>query len=152
MSIILVYQTAELVGYPWSGLPYFSISLSLNVLLTLMIVIRLILHTRSVRTAMGISGIGGLSNAIITMLIESCALYAVSSLLVLGPWSAVNSSVEIFLPILAETQVRIFSRLRFSDTSPTCDDALNRSSPHCSSFNESPTRARLRETASSPDV
>ena len=153
MGIICLDQPGSVsIGSNWATIPYFSISLSLNVLLTLMIVIRLILHTRSVRTAMGISGIGGLSNAIITMLIESCALYAVSSLLVLGPWSAVNSSVEIFLPILAETQVRIFSRLRLSDTSPTCDDALNRSWPHCSSFNESPTRARLRATASSPDV
>ena len=122
MGIVLVYQNAEVGGRTWSGLPYFSISFSLNVLLTSMIVIRLILHTRNVRKAMGISGIGGLSKAIATMLIESCALYAVSSLLVLGPWSAVNSSVDIFLPILAETQVRALSPLQFSDTSDVTMD------------------------------
>ena len=122
MGIVLVYQNAEVGGRTWSGLPYFSISFSLNVLLTSMIVIRLVLHTRNVRKAMGISGIGGLSKAIATMLIESCALYAVSSLLVLGPWSAVNGSVDIFLPILAETQVRVLSPLRFSDTSDVTMD------------------------------
>ena len=48
---------------PWSGLAYLSISLSLNVLLTLMIVIRLILHARNARVAMGITGGGGFCQA-----------------------------------------------------------------------------------------
>ena len=108
MGIMLVYQTAELTGGVWFGLPYFSIALSLNVLLTLMIVIRLILHTRNIRTSTGESGISGLYKVIVTMLIESSALYAVSSLLVLGPSSAGNSASDIFIPILAETQVRAF--------------------------------------------
>ena len=108
MGIMLVYQTAELTGGVWFGLPYFSIALSLNVLLTLMIVIRLILHTRNARTSTGESGISGLYKVIVTMLIESSALYAVSSLLVLGPSSAGNSASDIFIPILAETQVRAF--------------------------------------------
>ena len=111
MGIMLVYQTAELTGGVWFGLPYFSISLSLNVLLTLMIVVRLILHTRSIRTSTGKGGINGLYMVIVTMLIESSALYAVSSLLVLGPSSAGNSAANIFIPILAETQVRAFLRL-----------------------------------------
>ena len=81
MGIMLVYQTAELTGGVWFGLPYFSISLSLNVLLTLMIVVRLILHTRSIRTSTGKGGINGLYMVIVTMLIESSALYGVSSLL-----------------------------------------------------------------------
>ena len=111
MGILLVYQTANLTGGVWFGLPYFSISLSLNVLLTLMIVVRLILHTRSIRTSTGKGGINGLYMVIVTMLIESSALYAVSSLLVLGPSSAGNSAANIFIPILAETQVRAFLRL-----------------------------------------
>jgi len=83
---------------------YLSISLSLNILLTLMIVIRLVMHTRNVRAVMGNpGGIGGLYKTVITMLIESCALYAVSSLLVIGQSSA--PIVDIFFPILAETQV-----------------------------------------------
>ena len=83
MGIILVYQSSELTAKVWSALPYFSISLSLNVLLTLMIVARLVLHTRNIRTSMGIAGIGGLCKVIITMLIESSVIYATSSLLVI---------------------------------------------------------------------
>ena len=88
-------------------LSYLSISTSLNVLLTLMIVIRLILHTRNIRNAMGIGGIGGLCKAISTMLIESYALYAVTLLLVIIPLAIQNYAMDIF-PILAKTQVRAF--------------------------------------------
>jgi len=84
------------------GFPYLVISVSLNVLLTLMIVIRLALHSRSVRAARGVpAGISGLYKTIITILIECSALYAVASLLVLG-----TPTANIFMPVLAETQVR----------------------------------------------
>ena len=90
-----------------AALSYYSISLSLNVLLTFMIIIRLVLHSRNIRNAMGPEHrASGLYKAVITMLIESCALYAVSFLLFIGPW-IVNDFVQyIFWPILAETQVR----------------------------------------------
>ena len=108
-------RTAPQMSNVWSALPYFSISLSLNVLLTFAIVIRLILHTRATRTALGGSGMGGLCKAIVTMLVESCALYAVSSLLVIGPWS-VGSPITNFPPsIPEETQVCAFPRLQSSD-------------------------------------
>jgi len=68
-----------------STLPYILISLSLNILLTLMIIVRLILHSRNVRAATGSPvGISGLYKTIATMLIESSALFAVSSVLVIG--------------------------------------------------------------------
>ena len=112
MGIALEYQSTKggLTNAPlWAGFPYYSISLSLNILLTLMIVVRLILRARTTRTALGIAGIGGLSKAIVTMLIESCVLYAVSSLLVIGPWGAGNPITSVFLPILDQTQVRTSS-------------------------------------------
>ena len=90
------------------GFPHLSISVSLNVLLTLMIIVRLILYTRNIRAVMGITGIGGLSKAIVTILIESCALYATSSLLVIVPWVAGYHDVILFLPILSQTQVCAF--------------------------------------------
>ena len=111
MGIMLVHVNSELAGNAWAGLSFLSISFSLNVLLTLMIVIRLILHVRNTRAAVGISGIGGLSKAIITMLVESCALYAVSTLLVLGPLCSddtESSIMSFFLHILAQAQVRTF--------------------------------------------
>ena len=47
----------------------------------------------------------GLHKAVITMLIESAALYAVVLLLLIGTWSASSPAQFIFLPILAEIQV-----------------------------------------------
>ena len=109
MGIMLVYVNSELAVNTWAGLAYLSISFSLNVLLTLMIVIRLILHARNSRAAAGIGDISGFSKAIVTILVESCALYAVSTLLVLGSLGADDGEAPItsfFLHILNQTQVR----------------------------------------------
>ena len=104
MGVMFVCQTAT-GGVGWSIIPYLSISLSLNTLLTLMIVTRLILYTRNTRNALGITGIGGLCKTIVVMLIESCALYAVSSVLVIGPLGAADSVANLFMATLAQTQV-----------------------------------------------
>ena len=111
MGIIFVYQAAGPTTIAWSAIPYFSISLSLNVLLTLMIVIRLILHARGIRTAMGGIGSSRLCKAITTMFIESCAINSVTSLLLLGLFGAGNDAMDAFLPILPQTQVRAFPLL-----------------------------------------
>ena len=71
-----------------------------------MIVIRLVLQIRNTRTALGITGVGGLGKAIVVMLVESCTLYAVSSLLVVGPLGAENNIWNLFVSLLAQTQVR----------------------------------------------
>jgi len=89
-----------------STLPYLAISLSLNIILTLMIVVRLFLLDRSVRaTTQSPGGISGLYKTISTMLIESSALFAVSSLLVIVPLAAGNLVAKTFYAILAQTQV-----------------------------------------------
>ena len=100
------------------GRPYLAISVLLNVLLTLMIVVRLVLHSKNIRAAMGNQGgIGGFYKTAVTILIESSALYATSSLLVVGLSKPVRSAwvladmrgiTDAFDPILAETQVRPF--------------------------------------------
>jgi len=87
------------------SVPYFLISVSLNVLLTLMIVVRLFLHCRNIGAAMGSPrGFGGIYKTIIAMLVESSALYAVSSVVVVAKR---NSAIaNTFMPILCQTQVR----------------------------------------------
>jgi len=82
----------------WSTLSYLSISLSLNIILTLMIVVRLILQGRNVHATTGSPG--GI------MLIESSALFAVSSLSVIVPLAAGSLVTELLYSILAQTQVR----------------------------------------------
>ena len=114
-------STETVAGLSKFGVPFLSISVSLNVLLTLMIVIRLILHGRQIRTATWPAvGTSGLYKTVSTMLVESCALFAVSSLVVVAALAAYENSwnevvyfpggyvVDIFFPILAETQVRTF--------------------------------------------
>jgi len=110
MGILFIYQTSQPSSILNSlgsrtGIPYFSISISLNILLTLLIVIQLITHSRNIRKALGAQGGGGVYNAVVTMLIESSALYAVSSVLFIGPWGANSWVADIFLPILAQNQV-----------------------------------------------
>lgn len=112
MGITLTYKISQPNG-AWNsldinlGLSYFSISVSLNVILTLMIVIRLVLHSRNVRNAVGAAAKATrLYKTIVTMLIESSALYAASFLLYIGPWGANSNVSDIFFPLLAETQVR----------------------------------------------
>lgn len=100
--------------------PYFSISLALNVILTLMIVVRLVLHSRNIRNAVGApTGTSGLCKAIVTMLVESCALYAVNFLLFIGAWGAQSHVSDIFFPLLADTQVCVGLTDRNTETPPT---------------------------------
>ena len=106
MGIAFICWEANLTNNAWFGVSYFSISLSLSVLLTLMIVTRLILHTRRIRTAMGISGIGGSSKAVVTMLVESYAVYAANSLLFIVLWSTTNIAGNFLFRVLSKTQVR----------------------------------------------
>ena len=86
------------------AVPYLSISISLNVILTLMIATRLILHSRNAGAAMGSpGGVCGWYKTTITTLVESSALYAVSSLLVVA--QARSGISNTFIPILCQTQV-----------------------------------------------
>ena len=110
-GILFLYPSREGISEIWSGLVYFSITLSLNILLTLMIVVRLVLHGRNIRAATGSpSGISGLYKTIATMLIESSAIFAVSSVLYIGLMAADNPVMDLISPILAETQVCVLSQ------------------------------------------
>ena len=113
MGIMLIYQTSQPESSIWNsvaisfGVPYFSISLSLNILLTLLIVAWLAMHRKDIRNATGApAGASGLYETIVAVFVESCAIYAVISLLFVVPWGAKSHVADIFLPILAEVQVR----------------------------------------------
>jgi hypothetical protein len=72
-----------------------------------MIVIRLILHSRNMRKAVGTTdGANGLYKTIVTMLVESSALYTIGFLLYIASWGAQSFLVNAFSPLCAETQVR----------------------------------------------
>lgn len=114
MGILFIYETmqpAYITDRDSIGInitiSYYSISISLNVLLTLMIVIRLVLYSRNIRKATGAtSGVGGIYKAVVTTLVESSALYAVAFLLYIGPWAANSYLALVFSPVLGGIQVR----------------------------------------------
>ena len=87
---------------------YYSIPFSLNLLLTLMIVTRLLLHRRNIRCAVGtFGGAAGLYTTIVVMLVESYALYAIALLSYIVP-RGLNSIVTVIpAQIIPSTQVRV---------------------------------------------
>ena len=90
-----------------SGTSYNSISLSLNVILTLMVISRLAWHTRNIRKAIGASDtVVGSYTTIVTMLVESYALYAVIFLLYMITFATNNSIDFVFGGFLGPAQVR----------------------------------------------
>jgi hypothetical protein len=85
----------------------FSISMALNALLTFMIITRLILHSRNMRKAMGSASLtSGLYETIITMLVESSAIYTIGFLLYIVTWGTDSFLVNAFAPFCTDSQVR----------------------------------------------
>lgn len=107
-GVMIIYHQAvqphnEIIGF---GIPYYLISLLLNVLLTAMIVIRLIGYSvQDSQPAAGPLVRRDRYKTIVTILVESSALYAISFVLYIVPWSAESSLQLIFFPILAHIQV-----------------------------------------------
>ena len=83
-----------------------------------MIVARLIKYNKNVRNVMGDpDSFGAWYRATITIFVESCAPYAISLLIYLGPPGSKGrrapasvAHLHAFYPIVVETQVRVFSR------------------------------------------
>ena len=134
---------------------YFAIGVSLNVLLTLMIITRLALHIRNVRNAVGASsGLGGLYTAVITMLVESSALNAVGYLLYIVSVSTYSFAAFIFNAPLGETQVSVvFPFLqRIAIPGHRLINETDRPSLNSSSFYESQTELHWRAMLSPPGM
>ncbi|KAK1222835.1 hypothetical protein PQX77_014257 [Marasmius sp. AFHP31] len=85
------------------GLPYFVLSTSLNVLLTILLCSRLIFHQRRITKTLMRPQVPYMS--IVAMLVESSAIYAVCSVIFIGTYGAGNIASSIFLPVLAQAQI-----------------------------------------------
>ncbi|EGN92251.1 hypothetical protein SERLA73DRAFT_164145 [Serpula lacrymans var. lacrymans S7.3] len=85
-------------------LPYYVLSLSLNIITTILITIRLLMHKRRLQTILGAAHAAQYTG-IATLLIESSALYALWSIIFLVLY-AINNPVQfVFLASLAEVQI-----------------------------------------------
>ena len=111
MGILWPYHVAKANDPPYVyDMAYWSICVSLTVrgILTLMIIVRLTLHIRNIRNAIGASsGLGGLYTAVITMLVESFALSAVGYILFIASFSTTTFVAAIFSAPLGEIQVSV---------------------------------------------
>ena len=84
-------------------IPYFTLSLSLNILVTIAIVLRLLVYRHRIAGVLG-SSHGSQYTSIAAMIVESAAIYSVFSICFLIPF-ALNSSIsQIFLQALGQVQ------------------------------------------------
>jgi succinate-acetate transporter protein len=115
MGILVLFETNLPASNLWTALSvkftlsYFSLSLSLNVLLTFLIVIRLLLHRQRTRKHLGAKHATHYTS-IAAMLVESSALYSAFSLIFIVSYARNSPVQNLFLPVLAEVQVNIFSK------------------------------------------
>ena len=107
MGVWFIFQdsrSGNLSGYMTNasvGVPYFSISISLNTPLTFLMVMQFLPHSRGVRNALKARG---LYNAISVTRIGSSALSAVVSISFVGPWGAESWLADTFLQMLVQVQ------------------------------------------------
>lgn len=86
------------------AIPYWAISIGLNVIITACITIRLLYMRHKIRKAM--PGAGSEYLSVTTMTVESAALYTVTGLIFLVSYG-VNSPIQnLALPVLGQVQVR----------------------------------------------
>ena len=112
MGIMVLYQTSRPDSSLFSGitvspwLPYFTISVVLNVLLTVTIAWRLFLHEPNLREALGYtSGINSIYMSVVTIFVESCAIYAAVSICFSVPYAMSHHASAIFLSMLSQIQI-----------------------------------------------
>jgi len=107
MSILTIYQTAQPGASLWSqsavsfAVPYWSLSISLNILVTIGIVYRLISMMKKVRTALSKSH-AKMYTSISAMVIESAALYSITGMIFIICYARLSNVQNIVLPILGQ--------------------------------------------------
>lgn len=113
MGIVQIYHgegaSLSSVTVVNSYITYLSICIFLNALLALMIIVRLVVHTRNFRKAIGVSGGSSGSHTttamVVTMLIESYALYVVSLIPYTVSWAVHSPVSPLFSAFGAHIQV-----------------------------------------------
>ncbi|KAH8109257.1 hypothetical protein DFH11DRAFT_1628312, partial [Phellopilus nigrolimitatus] len=112
MGIMVLFQSSRPGANLWSkvsvnfGVPYFSLSMALNILVTLLIATRLLLYRRKLHRTLGPEQVAAVPYVTIAaMIVESSMLYAVFSLFFIGPYGANSQISHIFLPVLSQVQI-----------------------------------------------
>ncbi|KAG2068818.1 hypothetical protein BDR04DRAFT_1078945 [Suillus decipiens] len=85
-------------------IPYFSLSLALNIIITIVIVLRLLTYRYRISSALG-SSYGTQYTSIAAMIVESAALYSAFSVAFLILFNLNNPISEIFIEALTQVQI-----------------------------------------------
>ncbi|KAG7097817.1 hypothetical protein E1B28_005135 [Marasmius oreades] len=107
-GVLTLYKSSRPGSNLWAGiavnfaLPYFVLSVALNIMLTLIISFRLLWHSHKYNLSASSNGV---YKRIVSMLVESCALYSLFSILFIGTYAAGNYESDLFLPILSQVQI-----------------------------------------------
>lgn len=109
MGVILLFQLTQPFANLWSttstnfAIPYWSISIGLNVLVTTMIVGRLYFIRRRTRAVLSNTH-SRTYTSIASMLIESAALYTCTALVFLVTYARASNVQNLVLPLLGQVQ------------------------------------------------
>lgn len=115
LSILTIYQTSQPGASLWSqtavafAVPYWSLSIALNILVTLIIVYRLLSLTKQVKMALSPSH-ARTYTSISAMIIESAALYSITGMIFIICYARNSNVQNIVLPILGQVMVRCYCR------------------------------------------
>ncbi|PSS28486.1 hypothetical protein PHLCEN_2v2967 [Hermanssonia centrifuga] len=107
LSIVSVYQIAKPGDNIWSdttisfGIPYMALSISLNIVLTLLIVARLMYISNTVRTVLGAEH-SGTYTFVATAMVESAAPYSITSIFFIILYGRHSNIQNLVLPVLAQ--------------------------------------------------
>ena len=157
MSIVTIFQDVPrdriLKSTISFNLVFCPVSLALTILLTLMIIVRLALHGRGMRNTMGFgTNTSKLYETLVTMFVESYALYTLSFIVNIAFVGVKNPLQSVFGPMVIGTQVRAVSH--FQGATMTLRGCLaivaSRSSLRSSSFCELPIEGIRRVTMTLP--
>lgn len=85
------------------GLPYFSLTMTLNMLVTTIIITRLLLARRKIRSIMGDTH-GHEYTSVAAMLVESALPTALVSLVLIALYAQGNTAMTLFFPLLPQVQ------------------------------------------------
>ncbi|KAJ7602491.1 hypothetical protein DFH06DRAFT_1311448 [Mycena polygramma] len=112
LGIMLLFQASRPNATLWTkttvnfGIPYYTITAALNVLITAMIATRLLLYRWTLHKVLGTERALTVPYATVaSMLVESCVLYAATSILFLVPYGIKNPISNVFIPILIQVQL-----------------------------------------------
>ena len=112
LSVLTLVQSALPGANLWThitfsfAVPYWSLSISINILLTLLIVIRLVTIRNRLRAALGVQH-AQTYTSLIAVIVESASIYSTLGLIYIVAFARNWNVQNLILPVLGQVMVRI---------------------------------------------